>query len=169
MGSSTIRRKYISLSIHNIKLFFFFLVIFLPWALRLSIDRFNSWTVLLLSLLECYGVQVHQWIIISSWCFHLDYIIYHEVYFVPHYEPHLYLMAWIMQVSYMILQRVSPVTHSVGNCVKRVVVIVSSVVFFQTPVSLINSLGKLPLFRIWFSMMIHWSLDVLSTFVESIS
>ncbi|KAK4747309.1 hypothetical protein SAY87_026346 [Trapa incisa] len=25
------------------------------------------------------------------------------------------------QVSYMILQRVSPVTHSVGNCVKRVV------------------------------------------------
>lgn len=49
---------------------------------------------------------------------------------------------WIVQVSYMILQRVSPVTHSVGNCVKRVVVIVSSVIFFQTPVSLINSLGK---------------------------
>ncbi|KAJ9140314.1 hypothetical protein P3X46_030975 [Hevea brasiliensis] len=45
------------------------------------------------------------------------------------------------QVSYMILQRVSPVTHSVGNCVKRVVVIVSSVIFFQTPVSPINSLG----------------------------
>ncbi|KAL6281109.1 hypothetical protein ACE6H2_017990 [Prunus campanulata] len=45
------------------------------------------------------------------------------------------------QVSYMILQRVSPVTHSVGNCVKRVVVIVSSVLFFKTPVSAINSLG----------------------------
>ncbi|XP_043703327.1 triose phosphate/phosphate translocator, non-green plastid, chloroplastic-like isoform X2 [Telopea speciosissima] len=45
------------------------------------------------------------------------------------------------QVSYMILQRVSPVTHSVGNCVKRVVVIVTSVLFFQTPVSPINSLG----------------------------
>ncbi|GMH16791.1 hypothetical protein Nepgr_018632 [Nepenthes gracilis] len=45
------------------------------------------------------------------------------------------------QVSYMILQRVSPVTHSVGNCVKRVVVITSSVIFFQTPVSLINALG----------------------------
>ncbi|WRX19407.1 Sugar phosphate transporter domain - like 9 [Theobroma cacao] len=45
------------------------------------------------------------------------------------------------QVSYMILQRVSPVTHSVGNCVKRVVVIVSSVFFFKTPVSPINSLG----------------------------
>ncbi|KAL6541971.1 hypothetical protein OROGR_011457 [Orobanche gracilis] len=45
------------------------------------------------------------------------------------------------QVSYMILQRVSPVTHSVGNCVKRVVVIVTSVFFFRTPVSPINSLG----------------------------
>uniref|UniRef100_A0A0D6QVH9 Sugar phosphate transporter domain-containing protein n=1 Tax=Araucaria cunninghamii TaxID=56994 RepID=A0A0D6QVH9_ARACU len=45
------------------------------------------------------------------------------------------------QVSYMILQRVSPVTHSVGNCVKRVVVIVASVLFFRTPVSPINALG----------------------------
>nr|XP_043634801.1 phosphoenolpyruvate/phosphate translocator 2, chloroplastic-like [Erigeron canadensis] len=45
------------------------------------------------------------------------------------------------QVSYMILHMVSPVTHAVGNCVKRVVVIVSSVIFFQTPVSPVNSLG----------------------------
>ncbi|MED6196052.1 Palmitoyl-protein thioesterase 1, variant 2 [Stylosanthes scabra] len=45
------------------------------------------------------------------------------------------------QVAYMILQRVSPVTHSVANCVKRVVVIVSSVLFFRTPVSLVNAIG----------------------------
>ncbi|GLT53647.1 hypothetical protein SLA2020_269050 [Shorea laevis] len=45
------------------------------------------------------------------------------------------------QVSYMILEKVSPVTHAVGNCAKRVVVIISSVIFFQTPVSPINSLG----------------------------
>eukprot|EP00249_Psilotum_nudum_P010544 c22604_g1_i1 orf=250-1566(-) len=45
------------------------------------------------------------------------------------------------QVSYMILQRVTPVTHSVGNCVKRVVVIVTSVLVFKTPVSTINALG----------------------------
>ncbi|KAJ9135355.1 hypothetical protein P3X46_032548 [Hevea brasiliensis] len=45
------------------------------------------------------------------------------------------------QVSYMILEMVNPVTHAVGNCVKRVVVIVSSVIFFQTPISPINSLG----------------------------
>ncbi|TXG50265.1 hypothetical protein EZV62_022789 [Acer yangbiense] len=44
-------------------------------------------------------------------------------------------------VSYMILQRVSPVTHSVGNCVKRVVVIVSSVIVFKTAVTPINALG----------------------------
>ncbi|XP_073125226.1 phosphoenolpyruvate/phosphate translocator 2, chloroplastic [Henckelia pumila] len=45
------------------------------------------------------------------------------------------------QVSYMILQMVSPITHAVGNCVKRVVVIVSSIIFFQTPVSPINGIG----------------------------
>ncbi|KAK3236002.1 holo-[acyl-carrier-protein] synthase [Cymbomonas tetramitiformis] len=45
------------------------------------------------------------------------------------------------QVSYMILAKVTPVTHSVGNCVKRVVVIVSSIIFFQTPVSRLNAIG----------------------------
>lgn len=41
----------------------------------------------------------------------------------------------------MILEMVSPVTHSVGNCLKRVVVIASSIIFFQTPVSPLNSIG----------------------------
>ncbi|KAL2482503.1 Phosphoenolpyruvate/phosphate translocator 1 [Forsythia ovata] len=45
------------------------------------------------------------------------------------------------QVSYMILQRVSPVTHSMGNCVKWVVVIVTYVLFFCTTVTSINALG----------------------------
>jgi hypothetical protein len=45
------------------------------------------------------------------------------------------------QISYMILQRVSPISHSVGNCVKRVVVIVASVVAFNTPVSSQNAFG----------------------------
>ena len=39
------------------------------------------------------------------------------------------------QVSYMILQRVSPVTHSIGNSVKRVVVIASSILVFRNPVT----------------------------------
>jgi solute carrier family 35 protein E1 len=45
------------------------------------------------------------------------------------------------QLSYMILSRVSPVTHSIGNCVKRVVVIVASVVAFNHPLSTQNACG----------------------------
>lgn len=47
------------------------------------------------------------------------------------------------QLSYMILSRVSPVTHSIGNCVKRVVVIVASVIAFQNPMSTQNAIGEL--------------------------
>ena len=50
----------------------------------------------------------------------------------------------ILQVSYMILQRVSPVTHSIGNCLKRVIVIVASVIFFQNPMSQQNMIGAPP-------------------------
>ncbi|EFJ45867.1 hypothetical protein VOLCADRAFT_109189 [Volvox carteri f. nagariensis] len=63
-------------------------------------------------------VQVLMWVFASGLCFHA-----------------------YQQVSYMILQRVSPVTHSIGNCVKRVVVIATSVLFFRNPVSLQNALG----------------------------
>jgi solute carrier family 35, member E1 len=45
------------------------------------------------------------------------------------------------QVSYSLLARVSPVTHSVPNSLKRVVVIVTSVLFFRTLISRINALG----------------------------
>jgi len=45
------------------------------------------------------------------------------------------------QVSYSLLARVSPVTHSVTNSLKRMVVIGSSVLFFRTPLSPINALG----------------------------
>lgn len=50
------------------------------------------------------------------------------------------------QISYMILQRVTPVTHSVGNCIKRVVVIVASVIAFNTPVSRQNAFGECEVF-----------------------
>ena len=45
------------------------------------------------------------------------------------------------QVSYMILQRVSPVTHSIGNCIKRVIIIIAAVVVFQNPMPLQNQIG----------------------------
>jgi solute carrier family 35 protein E1 len=48
------------------------------------------------------------------------------------------------QASYMVLgQGISPVTFSVGNTMKRVAVVVSSVVFFQNPVSPMNWLGSM--------------------------
>ena len=43
--------------------------------------------------------------------------------------------------SYMILRRVSAVTHAVGNCVKRAVVIVTSIFFFRTPMTTLNIVG----------------------------
>jgi solute carrier family 35 protein E1 len=61
----------------------------------------------------------------------------------------------------MILAVVSPVTHSVGNCVKRVVVIVTSVLFFRTPVSPINSLGNLA-GRTFFSLLLIDCIPLLS-------
>ena len=54
---------------------------------------------------------------------------------------HRYQDAVAAQVSYMILQRVSPVTHSIGNCLKRVIVIVASVIVFQNPMSRQNMIG----------------------------
>jgi solute carrier family 35 protein E1 len=47
------------------------------------------------------------------------------------------------QFSYVVLHRVSPVTHSIGNTVKRVAVIVSSVLFFRNPVSRQNIIGTI--------------------------
>ncbi|DBA85788.1 hypothetical protein WJX77_003154 [Trebouxia sp. C0004] len=47
------------------------------------------------------------------------------------------------QFSYMVLnQGVSPVTFSVGNTMKRVAVVVSSVLFFRNPVALLNWIGS---------------------------
>ncbi|CAI5472925.1 unnamed protein product [Closterium sp. Yama58-4] len=106
-------------SLDNINLFSiitilsFFLL--LPVALLTEGVKFSP------KLLQAQGVDVQRLIIrstLAALCFHA-----------------------YQQVSYMILQRVSPVTHSVGNCVKRVIVIVTSVLFFRTPVSPINAVG----------------------------
>ena len=48
-----------------------------------------------------------------------------------------------VQFSYMVLnQGVSPVTFSVGNTMKRVAVVVSSVLFFKNPVAMLNWVGS---------------------------
>ncbi|XP_038712021.1 glucose-6-phosphate/phosphate translocator 2, chloroplastic-like [Tripterygium wilfordii] len=45
------------------------------------------------------------------------------------------------QVSYMSLDQISPLTFSIGNTMKRISVIVSSIIVFHTPVRPINTLG----------------------------
>ncbi|KAK7305062.1 hypothetical protein VNO77_42961 [Canavalia gladiata] len=45
------------------------------------------------------------------------------------------------QVSYMSLDEISPLTFSIGNTMKRISVIVSSIIIFHTPVQPINGLG----------------------------
>ncbi|KAG5606848.1 hypothetical protein H5410_028340 [Solanum commersonii] len=45
------------------------------------------------------------------------------------------------QVSYMSLNEISPLTFSIGNTMKRISVIVSSIIIFQIPIQPINALG----------------------------
>ncbi|XP_024976842.1 glucose-6-phosphate/phosphate translocator 2, chloroplastic-like [Cynara cardunculus var. scolymus] len=45
------------------------------------------------------------------------------------------------QVSYMSLDEISPLTFSIGNTMKRISVIVSSIIIFHTPIQPINALG----------------------------
>ncbi|CAN0852398.1 Glucose-6-phosphate/phosphate translocator 2, chloroplastic [Linum grandiflorum] len=45
------------------------------------------------------------------------------------------------QVSYMSLDQISPLTFSVGNTMKRISVIVSSIIIFHTPIQPVNALG----------------------------
>ncbi|CAN6801974.1 unnamed protein product [Brassica oleracea] len=45
------------------------------------------------------------------------------------------------QVSYMSLDQISPLTFSIGNTMKRISVIVASIIIFHTPVQPVNALG----------------------------
>ena len=45
------------------------------------------------------------------------------------------------QVSYMSLNEISPLTFSIGNTMKRISVIISSIIIFHTPVQPVNALG----------------------------
>jgi len=46
------------------------------------------------------------------------------------------------EVAFLALGRVNPVTHAVGNTIKRVVIIVASVVAFKTPISTLGVVGS---------------------------
>lgn len=46
------------------------------------------------------------------------------------------------EASFLALERLSPVTHSVANTLKRVVIIVASCIVFKTPMSLLGGVGS---------------------------
>ena len=46
------------------------------------------------------------------------------------------------EASFLTLSKLSPVTHSVANTLKRVVIIVASCIVFKTPMSLIGGIGS---------------------------
>ncbi|KAF1868631.1 hypothetical protein Lal_00036069 [Lupinus albus] len=50
---------------------------------------------------------------------------------------------WVVaqSVSYMSLDEISPLTFSIGNTMKRISVIVSSIIIFHTPIQPVNALG----------------------------
>ncbi|KAK7860005.1 glucose-6-phosphate/phosphate translocator 1 [Quercus suber] len=55
--------------------------------------------------------------------------------------PHFIWWVAAQSVSYMSLDQISPLTFSIGNTMKRISVIVSSIIIFKTPVQPINALG----------------------------
>lgn len=73
------------------------------------------------------------------------------------------------QVSYMSLDEISPLTFSVGNTMKRISVIVASIIIFRTPVQPINALGAAIaiLGTFIYSQVIHLTrLTYLTTYVR---
>lgn len=46
------------------------------------------------------------------------------------------------EVAFLALGRVNPVTHAVGNTIKRVVIIIASVIAFKTPISTLGVVGS---------------------------
>ncbi len=46
------------------------------------------------------------------------------------------------EVAFLALGRVNPVTHAVGNTIKRVVIIIASVIAFNTPISRLGVIGS---------------------------
>ena len=46
------------------------------------------------------------------------------------------------EVAFLALGRVNPVTHAVGNTIKRVVIIIASVIAFKTPISNLGIIGS---------------------------
>ncbi|XP_019193616.1 PREDICTED: glucose-6-phosphate/phosphate translocator 1, chloroplastic [Ipomoea nil] len=92
------------------------LVILTPFAI--AVEGPQMWTVGFEKALSQIGPNIIWWMLAQSVFYHL-----------------------YNQVSYMSLDEISPLTFSIGNTMKRISVIVSSIIIFRTPVQPVNALG----------------------------
>ncbi|KAG9155036.1 hypothetical protein Leryth_025732 [Lithospermum erythrorhizon] len=92
------------------------LLILIPFAL--AVEGPQMWSVGFEKSLSQIGPNIVWWMAAQSIFYHL-----------------------YNQVSYMSLDEISPLTFSVGNTMKRISVIVSSIIIFRTPVQPVNALG----------------------------
>ncbi|XP_011095359.1 glucose-6-phosphate/phosphate translocator 1, chloroplastic [Sesamum indicum] len=92
------------------------LLILTPFAF--AVEGPQMWAVGFREALSQIGPQIIWWMAAQSVFYHL-----------------------YNQVSYMSLDEISPLTFSIGNTMKRISVIVSSIIIFQTPVQPVNALG----------------------------
>ncbi|KAL1562936.1 GABA/polyamine transporter, variant 2 [Salvia divinorum] len=92
------------------------LVILTPFAI--AVEGPQMWAAGFQQALSDIGPQIIWWMAAQSVFYHL-----------------------YNQVSYMSLDEISPLTFSIGNTMKRISVIVSSIIIFQTPVQPVNALG----------------------------
>ncbi|XP_020256568.1 glucose-6-phosphate/phosphate translocator 1, chloroplastic-like [Asparagus officinalis] len=92
------------------------LVILTPFAI--AVEGPKMWAAGWDNALSQIGPQIIWWVAAQSIFYHL-----------------------YNQVSYMSLDEISPLTFSIGNTMKRISVIVSSIIIFHTPVQPVNALG----------------------------
>lgn len=56
--------------------------------------------------------------------------------------PHVCHGTSYNEVAFLALNSVAPVTHAVGNTIKRVVIILASVIVFKTPMTTLGATGS---------------------------
>ncbi|XP_039022320.1 glucose-6-phosphate/phosphate translocator 1, chloroplastic-like [Hibiscus syriacus] len=92
------------------------LLILTPFAI--AVEGVHMWVAGWKEAVSLIGPQFIWWVVAQSIFYNLD-----------------------NQVAYMSLDEISPLTFSIGNTLKRIFVIVSSIIIFHTPVQPINALG----------------------------
>lgn len=92
------------------------LIILTPFAI--AVEGPQMWALGFQKAVSQIGPQIIWWMVAQS-------VFYH----------------FYNQVSYMSLDEISPLTFSIGNTMKRITVIVSSIIIFQTPIQPVNALG----------------------------